>query len=107
MQHVQTSVPGEGGTGFDAPGGLLRPTRQQRHPRRPARERRRSHRVRQKVGTDLAPVKTDGFDVAVGQTAGFTSNGLSIIVSAQHTTAVATATDEVIGALRATRTCPT
>ena len=53
-----------------------------------------------KVGTELAPLKTNGFDIAVGQAFGFSSNGLSIIVSAQDTTAVAAATEAVIGVLR-------
>ena len=53
----------------------------------------------QKLSTDLAPVKTDGFDVAVAQTAGFTSNGLSIVISSANPADVATATDEVVAAL--------
>ena len=47
----------------------------------------------------LAPVKTDGFDVAVAQTAGFTSNGLSIVVSGDDPADVAMATDEIMAAL--------
>jgi HAE1 family hydrophobic/amphiphilic exporter-1 len=47
----------------------------------------------------LAPIKTDGYDVAVSQAAGFTSNGLNVIVSGESATEVAAANEAVIEAL--------
>ncbi len=101
VQLVETTVPGEGDTGAS--------TLSAAFSGRPANSATMVVRLASdvdldayttKVGTELAPLKTNGFDVAVGQAFGFSSNGLSIIVSAQDTTAVAAATDAVIGALR-------
>jgi HAE1 family hydrophobic/amphiphilic exporter-1 len=47
----------------------------------------------------LEPIKTDGFDVAVAEAAGFTSNNLQIIVSAARPSLVQDATDTVLEAL--------
>jgi hydrophobic/amphiphilic exporter-1 (mainly G- bacteria), HAE1 family len=47
----------------------------------------------------LAPVKTDGFDVAIAQLAGFSSNNLSVVVAGDNATDVATANDAVLAAL--------
>jgi HAE1 family hydrophobic/amphiphilic exporter-1 len=100
VEHVQTSVPGEGDTGFG--------TIQAALSGRPANSATLTVRLSdavdlttyaQKLSSDLAPVKTDGFDVAVAQTAGFTSNGLSIVISSDDPAAVAAATDEVMKAL--------
>jgi HAE1 family hydrophobic/amphiphilic exporter-1 len=100
VEHVQASVPGEGGTSF---GTILAALSG-----RPANSANLVVRLAddvdlttyaQKLSTDLAPVKTDGFDVAVAQTAGFTSNGLSIVISSANPDDVATATDEVMAAL--------
>jgi HAE1 family hydrophobic/amphiphilic exporter-1 len=100
VEHVQTSVPGEGNTGFG--------TIQAALSGRPANSATLTVRLSdtvdlttyaQKLSDDLAPVKTDGFDVAVAQTAGFTSNGLSIVISSDDPAAVAAATDEVMKAL--------
>jgi HAE1 family hydrophobic/amphiphilic exporter-1 len=98
---VETTVPGEGDTGAS--------TLSSAFSGRPANSATMVVRLASdvdldayttKVGTELAPLKTNGFDVAVGQAFGFSSNGLSIIVSAQDTAAVATATEAVIGVLR-------
>ena len=100
VQHVQASVPGEGDTSFGTVTSALSG--------RPANSASLIVRLAddvdltvyaQKLSTDLAPVKTDGFDVAVAQTAGFTSNGLSIVISSANPADVATATDEVVAAL--------
>src|SRR4029079_4992651 len=51
------------------------------------------------LSESLAPVKTDGFDVAVAQTAGFSSNNLNVIVSGDDASEVATANDAVLETL--------
>ena len=51
------------------------------------------------LSESLAPVKTDGYDVAVAQTAGFSSNGLNVIVSGDDASQVAVANDAVLAAL--------
>ncbi len=100
VEHVQASVPGEGGTGYGTIMSALSG--------RPSNSASLIVRLAddvdltvysQKLSADLAPVKTDGYDVAVAQTAGFTSNGLSIVISSANPADVATATDEVMAAL--------
>ena len=100
VEHVQTSVPGEGGTSF---GTLLAALSG-----RPANSATLTVRLvdgvdpstyAQQLSADLAPVKTDGYDVAVAQTAGFSSNGLSVVISSDNPDDVAIATDEVMTAL--------
>ncbi len=100
VEHVQTSVPGEGDTSFGTLTSALSG--------RPANSASLVVRLAadvdltayaQKLSSDLAAVKTDGYDVAVAQTAGFTSNGLSIVISSANSGDVATATDEVMAAL--------
>ena len=100
VEHVQTSVPGEGDTSFGTVTAALSG--------RPANSATLTVRLSpdvdlttysQHLSTALAPVKTNGFDVAVAQTAGFTSNGLSIVISGDDPAAVAVATDEVMTAL--------
>ena len=44
-------------------------------------------------------MKTDGYDVAVAQTAGFSSNNLNVIVSGDDASQVAVANDAVLAAL--------
>ncbi len=100
VEHVQASVPGEGGTGYGTIMSALSG--------RPANSASLIVRLAddvdltsysQKLSTDLAAVKTDGYDVAVAQAAGFTSNGLSIVISSDNPDDVATATDQVMAAL--------
>ena len=100
VQHVQVSVPGEGGKSYGTIMAALSG--------RPANSASLIVRLADdvdltsyapKLSTDLASVKTDGFAVAVAQTAGFTSNGLSIVISSGNPDDVATATDEVMAAL--------
>ena len=47
----------------------------------------------------LAPLKDDGYDVSVAQTAGFTNNNLTVIVSGSDPAAVQQANDAVLGAI--------
>ena len=100
VEHVQTSVPGEGNTSFGTVTAALSG--------RPANSATLTVRLvpdtdlntaALELSDSLAPVKTDGFDVAVAQTAGFTSNGLSIVISGEDPAAVSAATDEVMLAL--------
>ena len=100
VEHVQTSVPGEGDTSFGTVTAALsgRPANSATLTVRLA-EDVDLNTAAQELSTALAPVKTDGFDVAVAQTAGFTSNGLSIVISGEDPAAVAAATDEVMKAL--------
>ncbi len=101
VRHVTTSVPAEGDTGFG--------TLQAALSGRPANSATLTVRLAddvdlttyaEKLSSDLGAVKTDGFDVAVAQTAGFTSNSLSVIVSSTSAANVATATDVIIAALK-------
>jgi len=98
--HVATSIPGESDTGFQtvtaAQSGL------------PANSARLTIRLEpsvdlnaysKKLSDDLAPVKTDGWDVAVAQSAGFTSNNLTVVVSGEDPAQVAAANDALLKAL--------
>ncbi len=100
VEAVQTSVPGEGDTSFGTVQAALSG--------RPANSATLTVRLSgevdlttyaQKLSSDLAPVKTDGYDVAVAQTAGFSSNGLNVVISSDNPDDVAVATDEVMAAL--------
>ncbi len=97
---VQTSIPGEGDAGFQtivaAQSGLA------------ANSARITVLLEEDVdlttyaktlSDSLAPVKTDGFDVAVSQMAGFTSNNLNVIISSDTAADVAIANDRVLAAL--------
>ncbi|HSW43349.1 MAG TPA: efflux RND transporter permease subunit, partial [Patescibacteria group bacterium] len=100
VEHVQASVPGEGDTSF----GTITAALSGRPANSATLTVRLSDEVElttyaQKLSADLAPIKTDGYDVAVAQTAGFTSNALSIVVSSENPADVATATDELMAAL--------
>ena len=97
---VQTSVPGEGDLGFRAVVAAL-----QGQPANSA-----TLTVKYLPGVDLdaktqqlsealTPVKTDGFDVNVSESAGFTSNNLNVVVSGADPDDVETATSTVLTAL--------
>jgi len=101
VELVQTTVPGEGDTGAS--------TLSAAFSGRPANSAKMVVRLANdvdldaytaKIGADLAPIRTNGFDITVGQAGGFSSNSLSIIVSAPDSAAVAAAADAVVGALR-------
>ena len=97
---VQTSIPGEGEAGFQAITAAMSG--------RPANSARMAIRLvdtvdlteYSKVLSDaLAPVKTDGFDVAIAQLAGFSANNLNVVVAGENATDVAAANDVVLDAL--------
>ncbi len=97
---VATTVPGEGDTGFQ--------TVLAAQQGRAANSARMIVRLdpsvdleakTQQLADQLAPVSTDGFEVTVGQQGGFSSNGLSLIVSAEDADVVAETSDAVLVAL--------
>ncbi len=101
VELIQTSIPGEGDTSFQtiiaAQSG--RP-REQRDLDRPPRPLGRSRRQDRGISTTaMAPIKADGYDVQVSEAAGFSSNGLNIIVSAEDPAVVASTTETVVTAL--------
>jgi HAE1 family hydrophobic/amphiphilic exporter-1 len=100
VQHVATSIPGESDTGFQtvvaAQSGL------------PANSARLTIRLdpsvdlnasSKRLSDELAPIKSGGWDVAVAQSAGFTSNNLTVVISGEDPNLVATANDAVLRAL--------
>jgi hydrophobic/amphiphilic exporter-1 (mainly G- bacteria), HAE1 family len=100
VELVQTSIPGEGDTSFQT---IV--AAQQGQPANSATLTVRLDpsvdlgEASQELSEALTPIKTDGFDTNVSEAAGFTSNNLNVIVSAEDTELVATATDTVLAAL--------
>jgi HAE1 family hydrophobic/amphiphilic exporter-1 len=101
VELVQVSVPGEGDTGFST---ILAALQGQ-----PANSATLTVRLAPSTDLDqetaqlsaaLAPVKTDGYDTAVAQTAGFTSNNLNIVISGPDATSVGNATQTVLTAIQ-------
>ena len=97
---VQSSVPGEGDSGLQSITAAFSG--------RPANSARLTVRLADDVdlteyskvlADELSPVKTDGYDIAVSQAAGFTSNNLSVVVSGSDAAQVATVNDLVVQAL--------
>ncbi len=100
VELTQSSIPGEGEAGFQTVAASMSGL--------PANSARLVVRLADSVdlteyakalSDSLAPVKTDGFDVAVSQSAGFTSNNLNVVVSGDNATDVAAANDAVLAAL--------
>jgi HAE1 family hydrophobic/amphiphilic exporter-1 len=100
VQLVQTSIPGAGDAGFQ--------TTAAARSGRPANSARITvvmddsvdlNQAAQDLSEALAPVRTDGYDVAVAQAAGFTSNNLNVIVSGDDRDEVEAANDAVVAAL--------
>jgi HAE1 family hydrophobic/amphiphilic exporter-1 len=100
VELVQTTVPGEGETGFAAVIAALSG--------QPANSATLTIRLdpqvdldeaTQRISTALAPIKTGGYDANLGEAAGFTSNSLSIIVSGADRTAIGSTTETVLAAL--------
>jgi len=100
VEHVQASVPGEGDTSFGTITAALSG--------RPANSATLMVRLAdgvdlgeqaQLLAARLAPIRADGYDLAVAQTAGFTSNSLNVVVSSDDAAEVASATNAVIAAL--------
>ncbi len=100
VEIVQTSVPGESDTGFRT---ILSALNGQ-----PANSATMTLRLVSTADLDdqavilsdaLQPIKDDGYDVSVAQTAGFTSNGLSVVVSGADPASVDAATTTVVAAI--------
>ncbi len=100
VELIQTSIPGEGDTSFQ--------TIIAAQSGRPANSATLTVRLAPDVdlaekttefSAALEPVKTDGFDVQVSEAAGFTSNGLNVIVSADDPALVDEATEALVAAL--------
>ena len=100
VELIQTSIPGEGDTSFQtivaAQGG------------RPANSATITVRLDPAVdlpeksaaiAASMGPVKADGYDIQVSEAAGFSSNGLNIIVSADDRALVASTAQTVVDAL--------
>jgi hydrophobic/amphiphilic exporter-1 (mainly G- bacteria), HAE1 family len=97
---VQTSIPGEGDAGFQS---IIAATSG-----RPANSARMTVRLENDVdltaygkvlADELAPIRTDGYDIAVAQAAGFSSNNLNVIVSGADPAKVEQVNDLVLQAL--------
>jgi HAE1 family hydrophobic/amphiphilic exporter-1 len=97
VELVQTSIPGEGDTSFQ--------TILAAQSGRPANSANLTIRLDPAVDLTrkttelsdaLAAIKTDGYDVQVSAAAGFTSNGLNVIVSAEDPAEVEAATEAVV-----------
>jgi HAE1 family hydrophobic/amphiphilic exporter-1 len=102
VELVATSVPGEGDTGFQ--------TVLAAQQGRAANSARMIVRLdpsvdlaakTQELADALGPVGADGWEVTVGQQGGFSSNSLSLIVSAEDADVVAGTTEAVQAALEA------
>ena len=100
VQIVQTSVPGEGDTGFQTIVAALQG--------QPANSATMTVRLNpavdlnaatQQLSTSLSPIKVDGYETNISEAAGFTSNNLNVVVSATDASGVATAAEAVLGAL--------
>ena len=100
VEIVQTSVPGEGGSSFRTVLSALNG--------QPANSASMTIRLDESVDLNdeavalsdaLQPIKDQGYEVSVAQTAGFTNNNLSIVVSGPDAASVATATDTVTAAI--------
>ncbi len=99
---VATTVPGEGDTGFQT---VLAAQQGQA-----ANSARMIVRLEdsvdlqtktQELAESLAPVAVDGYEVTVGQQGGFSSNSLSLIISAEDADVVAQTSEAVLAALEA------
>ncbi len=100
VELVQTSVPAEGDTGF---GTIVAALQGQ-----PANSATITVRLDPTVdlaeqtaalSATLAPVKSDGYDINISEAAGFTSNNLNVIVSAEDPALVDSTSETVVTAL--------
>jgi HAE1 family hydrophobic/amphiphilic exporter-1 len=101
VKQIQTTVPGEGDTGFQ--------TLFAAQTGRPANSAVLTVRLDPtvdlveyavKLAEDLDPARRDGFDVAVGQQGGGTSNALTVIVTANDPAQVEATTAALMDAMR-------
>ncbi len=97
---IQTSIPGEGDTSFQtiiaAQSG--RPSNSATLTVKLVDTADMADKTAE-ISASLEPIKADGYDVQVSEAAGFTSNGLNIIVSAEDPALVESATETVVAAL--------
>ena len=100
VQLIQTSIPGEGDTSFQ--------TIVAAQSGRPSNSATITVRLdpsvdlaekTAEISASMAPLKADGYDVQVSEAAGFSSNGLNVIVSAEDPALVASTTETVVAAL--------
>ena len=100
VELVQTSIPGDGDTSFQ--------TIIAARSGRPANSATLTIRLdptvdlaakTRAISDALVSIKTDGYDVQVSEAAGFSSNGLQVIVSAADAAAVEATTEAVVAAL--------
>ena len=100
VEQVQTSVPGEADIGFAT---LIAALNGQ-----PANSATLTVRLSPEVdlaeqtaslSEALGPVRTDGYDTTISGAAGFTSNNINVIVSAEDQAQVEAASDAVVAAL--------
>ena len=101
---VQTTVPGEGDTSFQvfqaAQSGI--PANSATMTVRLEEEADLVESTARLTEPSSKPVKTDGYDVIVGSAAGFTSNGLTVVVSGPDPVEVEEASAAVLAALEDT-----
>jgi HAE1 family hydrophobic/amphiphilic exporter-1 len=101
VELIETTVPGEGDTGLQ--------TLTAAFSGRPANSA--SIRIRldktvdlkeytKKVAAEMAPIKTDGYDVAVSEATGFSGGGINVIVSSSDPAQVAAVSQAVVESLR-------
>ena len=100
VELVQTTIPGDGDTSFQ--------TIVAAQNGRPANSATLTVRLAddadlavatEELSSSLDPIKTDGFDVQVSEAAGFSSNGLNVIVSAADPADVAATSEAILAAL--------
>ena len=100
VELIQTSIPGEGDTSFQtivaAQGG--RPSNSATITVRLDPAVKLSEKSAA-IAASLAPIKSDGYEIQVSEAAGFSSNGLRIIVSADDPALVASTAKTVVDAL--------
>jgi HAE1 family hydrophobic/amphiphilic exporter-1 len=101
IQLIQSTVPGEGDTGLQT----LTAAFSGRSANSASIWIRLDNKVDLKAYTkklvaEMAPIKTDGYDVAVSEATGFSGGGINVIVSASDPAQVASVSKAVVGALQ-------
>jgi HAE1 family hydrophobic/amphiphilic exporter-1 len=100
VETVQSSIPGEGDAGFQtvaaAQSGRAANSARITVVLDPSVDLNEASR---NLSAALAPVKADGYSVEVSQVAGFSSNGLRVIVAGEDAAEVRAASDAVLAAL--------
>jgi hydrophobic/amphiphilic exporter-1 (mainly G- bacteria), HAE1 family len=101
VQLIQSTVPGEGDTGLQT----LTAAFSGRSANSASIWVRLDNSVdlkayTKKLATDMAPIKADGYDVAVSEATGFSAGGINVIVSGADPTQVASVSKAVVGVLQ-------